>query len=179
MQTPFLIGTRLYLRPLDRTDAPLLAAFVNHPETRRTVLRPRPTSLMQEEAFLMQLGSSERDIMFGLALREGGSLVGVSGLHQLDNVGRKAQLGLLIGLAEQWGKGYGTEATRLMLEYAFTTLNLNKVGLQVFSNNPAARRVYEKAGFRLEGTLREDYFVDGAYVDTLCMGVLRSEWKRG
>ena len=179
MQTPFLIGTRLYLRPLDRTDAPLLAAFVNHPETRRTVLRPRPTSLMQEEAFLMQLGSSERDIMFGLALREGGSLVGVSGLHQLDHVGRKAQLGLLIGLAEQWGKGYGTEATRLMLEYAFTTLNLNKVGLQVFSNNPAARRVYEKAGFRLEGTLREDYFVDGAYVDTLCMGVLRSEWRRG
>jgi [ribosomal protein S5]-alanine N-acetyltransferase len=179
VQPPFIIGTRLYLRPLDRTDAPLLAAFVNHPETRRTVLRARPTSLVQEEAFLMQLGSSERDVMFGLALREGGNLVGVSGLHQIDPVGRKAQLGLLIGLAEQWGKGYGTEATRLMLEYAFTTLNLNKVGLQVFSNNPAARRVYEKAGFRLEGTLREDYFVDGSYVDTLCMGVLRSEWRRG
>jgi [ribosomal protein S5]-alanine N-acetyltransferase len=178
VQTPFLIGTRIYLRPLERADAPLLAAFVNHPETRRTVLRPRPTSLAQEEAFLMQLGSSERDVLFGLALHEGGALVGVSGLHQIDPIGRKAQLGLLIGSPVHWGKGYGTDATRLMLEYAFGTLNLHKVGLQVFSNNPAGRRVYEKVGFTLEGTLREDYFVNGAYVDALCMGMLRSEWKR-
>ena len=178
MQTPFLIGNRLYLRPLERADAPLLAAFVNHPETRRTVLRARPTSLAQEEAFLATLGSSERDVMFGLALHEGGVLVGVSGLHQVDPIGRKAQLGLLIGSSVHWGKGYGTEATRLMLDYAFRTLNLHKVGLQVFSNNPAGRRVYEKAGFRLEGTLREDYFVEGTYVDVHCMGLLRSEWSR-
>lgn len=84
-----------------------------------------------------------------------------------------------IGLGEQdcWGKGYGTDAMRLILKYAFTELNLFRVSLNVFEYNPRAIRSYEKAGFKHEGRIREFLHKDGKYYDLIYMGILRSEWQ--
>jgi RimJ/RimL family protein N-acetyltransferase len=76
-----------------------------------------------------------------------------------------------------WGKGHGTEATRLVLGHAFDTLNLNRVWLHVYEYNEAGLRLYQKVGFRTEGRLREDNVRDGRYRDTLVMAVLREEWR--
>lgn len=176
MKNVFLIGPRLYFRPLEREDAPRLAGFVNDPEVRRTVLTHRPMSVGAEEAFLAGLPNAPGDVMFGICPRDKDTLIGVTGLHKLDTKDRRADFGLLIGDKTQWGKGYGTEATRLMLDYAFGTLNLNKVTLEVFSNNPAGLRAYEKAGFQREGLLRQQHFLEGRYVDGILMGVLRERW---
>jgi len=73
---------------------------------------------------------------------------------------------------------YGTEATQLMLKYGFMTLNLNRIVLNVYSTNPFALRAYKKAGFILEGTLRQDMFREGKYIDVFRMGILREEWER-
>ena len=90
---------------------------------------------------------------------------------------RHSGFGIVIGDKESWDKGYGTEATTLLVRYAFETLNLNRVWLHVFEENARAVRAYEKAGFRREGLLRQDHYRDGRYHNTIVMGLLRDEWK--
>jgi RimJ/RimL family protein N-acetyltransferase len=83
----------------------------------------------------------------------------------------------LIGDKGHWRKGYATEATQLMVNHAFDTLNLNRVQLDVFSFNKRAIQVYERVGFVCEGTLRQTQYNNGAYHDDIVMSVLRDEWK--
>jgi RimJ/RimL family protein N-acetyltransferase len=85
-------------------------------------------------------------------------------------------VGIGLGEREFWGKGYGTEAMRLGLRYAFTELNLHRVSLDVFSYNPRAIRSYEKAGFRHEGRIRKLISRDGRRMDDVWMGILQDEW---
>jgi len=153
-----------------------VAAYLNDPEVRRTLLIHRPLSVGLEQSFLEALGKDEHQVVLGIARHESPELIGSVGLHGLDFRGRRAELGLVIGERSLWGQGYGTEATRMMLDYGFGTLNLNRVWLQVFGHHPAAARVYEKAGFRREGVQREQHFTEGHYVDGVLMGILRSEW---
>lgn len=179
MNHPFLIGASIYLRPLDRADAALLVPWVNDPLVMRTLLLHRPMSLQAEEAFLARAAQDPSDVVLGIALKRTDRLIGVTALHQLDAKDRHVSFGLFIGDRRQWGKGYATEATRLMVRYAFETLNLNRVWLHVFEYNAAALRVYEKVGFRREGVLRQHHFRDGRYWDTIPMALLREEWQAG
>jgi RimJ/RimL family protein N-acetyltransferase len=89
---------------------------------------------------------------------------------------REAFVGLGIGPRDFWGRGFGTEAMQLVLEYAFLEVNLQRVTLNVFEYNPRAIRSYEKAGFRHEGRMREALFREGKRWDLLYMGIRRSEW---
>lgn len=176
MNNAFLIGPRVYLRPLEREDAPRIAGYLNSPPVRRTLALYRPLTVAQEGARLEAIAGSDKDVLLGVALRDGDTLVGVTGLHRLEFRNRNAEFGLFIGEPSLWGKGLGTEATRLMLDYGFGTLNLNRVWLQVYGHHAAAQRTYEKAGFRREGVQREQHYVEGHYVDGILMGLLRPEW---
>ena len=89
-----------------------------------------------------------------------------------------AWVGIGIGERAYWGKGYGTDAMRVLLRYAFTELNLHRVSLGVFEYNPRAIRSYEKAGFVLEGREREAVFRSGKRWDIIFMGILREDWER-
>jgi RimJ/RimL family protein N-acetyltransferase len=89
----------------------------------------------------------------------------------------EAWVGIGMGERDYRGKGYGTDAMRLMLNYAFTELNLNRVTLVVFGYNPRAMRSYEKAGFVLEGRQRRCLHRDGQWWDEVFMGILRDEWE--
>jgi RimJ/RimL family protein N-acetyltransferase len=108
--------------------------------------------------------------------READRLIGCLGLHEMDLRNRHAVFGISVGDKSYWGKGHGSEATRLILDHAFLTLNLNRVWLQVFEYNPRGIRCYEKIGFRHEGRLRQHVYRDGRYWDTLVMGILCSDW---
>jgi RimJ/RimL family protein N-acetyltransferase len=88
-----------------------------------------------------------------------------------------AWVGIGIGERDSWGKGYGTDAMRLILRYAFDELNLHRVSLGVFEFNPRAQRSYEKAGFKVEGRERGAIHRDGKRWDVILMGILRSEWE--
>jgi len=87
-------------------------------------------------------------------------------------------VGIGIGDRKDWGKGYGTDAMGVLLRYAFTEINLRRVSLGLFAYNPRAQRAYEKAGFVLEGRMRQTLFRDGQRMDDLVMGVLREEWEK-
>jgi ribosomal-protein-alanine N-acetyltransferase len=177
MQNPFLIGAKVYLRPLEREDAPVVLPWFNDPEVTRTLLRYRPLNLREEEAFLDSVAQSEHDLALGVAVRATDELVGVTGFHHMDFRNRHCSFGISIGAKGEWGKGYGTEATGLMVQYAFDTLNLNRVWLHVYEYNQRGLRAYEKVGFKREGVLRQDCYREGRYWDTIVMAILRDEWE--
>jgi RimJ/RimL family protein N-acetyltransferase len=176
MKNPFLIGAKVYLRPLEREDAPLLVPWFNDPDVTRTLRRYRPQTLRDEEAFLEKVTQSEHDLALGVVVRETDRLIGGTGLHQIDFKNRSCAFGISIGEKGEWGKGYGTEAAWLVVKHAFETLNLNRVWLHVYEYNQRARRSYEKLGFRQEGVLRQDCYCEGRYWDTIVMAILREEW---
>jgi len=90
---------------------------------------------------------------------------------------RSSEMGIVLGLEAQRGHGIGTEAIGLLLEYAFQTLGLERVELEVDTGNKRAIRCYEKAGFVLEGVKRHAFMVDGEYSDLAVMSVLAGEWR--
>ena len=98
-------------------------------------------------------------------------------LHNIHWVNRNAELRILLGAEGLQGKGYGTRACRLLLRFAFEKLGLHKVYLYVSAVNPRAGRAFEKAGFRKEGTLKDEFFIDGKFVDVERMGVLGTEFR--
>ncbi len=103
-------------------------------------------------------------------------LIGFTTFSSLDPDNGSVLFHITIGERDAWGRGLGTEATQLMLAHAFERLALHRVGLAVFSYNLRAIRAYEKAGFRIEGRLRDAILRDGRYYDEIQMGILASEW---
>jgi RimJ/RimL family protein N-acetyltransferase len=175
MKNPFLIGPRVYLRPLERTDVPLLQAWINDQDVIRNLLNFRPMNLQGEEEFLDKVTRDPDLVVLGIALRSDDRLIGDVALHRIQSRDRQAGFGILIGEKAEWSRGYGTEATRLIVRYAFDVLNLNRVWLHVLENNERGRRAYEKVGFKVEGVLRQSAFREGSYIDSITMGILRGE----
>jgi RimJ/RimL family protein N-acetyltransferase len=110
--------------------------------------------------------------------RVGDRLVGTCAFSQLDGDNGSALYHITIGEKDAWGQGYGTEATKLMLDHAFGTLGLHRVALYVFEFNERAIRAYRRCGFVLEGRSRESIHRDGRWWDELAMSVLESDWRR-
>jgi RimJ/RimL family protein N-acetyltransferase len=177
MNNPFRVGRRIYFRPLERTDAALVQPWFNDPEVTRQLLMFRPVSLHAEETFLEGLAKSETDLAVMIVVRETDRPIGTVALHAGREPHRQARFGLCIGAKDEWGKGYGTEATALMVDLAFDTLNLHRVWLHVLEYNKAGLRTYQKVGFREEGVLRQSHFAEGRYWDTIAMAILRDEWQ--
>jgi len=114
---------------------------------------------------------------FSIHKLEDNQLLGDINLNIINNWGsRDAFVGIGIGDRNDWGKGYGTDAMKIMLRYAFTELNLRRVTLSVFEYNPRAVRSYEKTGFQHEGRSRGALLRDGKRWDVIYMGILRDDW---
>jgi RimJ/RimL family protein N-acetyltransferase len=174
----YLLGERVYLRGATPDDAEVCASWFNDEEVNRYLLTGRrPNTVEQSRKFLQRAMFSKRDIVFAIVERESGRHIGNAGLHRIDPIFRSAVFGLVIGVRECWRRGYGTEVTRLVTDYAFARLNLHRVGLEVAADNPLARRVYERAGYRMEGARREAFYVNGRYLDSVMMSILRQEWE--
>jgi RimJ/RimL family protein N-acetyltransferase len=119
---------------------------------------------------------SPNEIFFNIRILENDILIGFIGLFDLFIHHGDALVAIALGEREYWGNGYGTDALRVMLRYAFNELNLRRVGLIVFEYNPRAIRSYEKVGFISEGRIRGAILREGRRWDWLYMGLLREEW---
>lgn len=173
-----LYGNRIRLRAIEREDIPTFVRWFNDPEVRQHIQMYEPLSRAQEEKwFQAQLERKDEFVFAVEALAEGAWVhIGNTGLHRLDWKNRKAVLGIAIGEKAFWGQGYGTEAVRVLLRFAFLELGLHRVEVEVYAYNTRAIRCYEKAGFRQEGTRREALFRDGRWHDVYVMGILREEF---
>lgn len=173
----YYMGDRIEFRPLELSDEPQLRRWVNDPIVRACLLHRGPISALREREWIEAQGKSPSDYVFGIVARDEDRLIGTTGLHQINPVTRSAVFGLMIGERAYQNRGYGTEATRLALKYAFRELNLNRVALSVFADNWRAIRVYQKCGFQHEGCLRQAQYRNGRYVDAYRFAILREEWE--
>lgn len=176
-----IYGERVRLRAIEREDIPRFLRWFNDPEVRRYLAMYRPLSRAEEERWVDSLLTRREDIVFAIEVKEGEGWVHIGnvGLHRIDWKNRVATLGIVIGERGYWGKGYGTEAVKTMLRYAFGELGLNRVELETYSFNPRAQRCYKRAGFRREGVRRQALYREGEFHDVITMGILRSEFEGG
>lgn len=136
-------------------------------------------SARQYQAWQEQDQASESLTQFTFSIRTLAEdrLIGFIGMGGFEWNHRASWVGIGLGERQDWGKGYGTDAMQIMLRYAFQELNLFRVTLGVFSYNPRAIRSYEKAGFTIEGRVRQIVAREGQYWDEVVMGILRPEWE--
>jgi RimJ/RimL family protein N-acetyltransferase len=172
---------RVYLRPAERDDVPRFVTWLNDARTSRTLALVAPMSIAMEEGWFERAVQAQgRDqYHFVACLLEDDRPIGTIGLHDLDLENGSASLGIAIGDPADTGKGYGTEMIRALVGWAFATLRLERIWLDVYAFNPRARRVYERVGFVHEGTLRHAIFREGQFMDVDRMSILASEWRRG
>jgi RimJ/RimL family protein N-acetyltransferase len=173
-------GERVYLDAVERSDMETIGPWWRS-LTLQQYLNPgamMPQG-MDDELDWFDAARKNTDLyLFGIRTQADDRLIGTTTLMQFNWRCRKCLFGIAIGDQSAWNKGYGSEATALALRYGFMELNLNRIQLFVYSFNSRAVRAYEKAGFAIEGTLRENLFRDGRYWDEYVMAVLRGDWQR-
>jgi diamine N-acetyltransferase len=171
-------GELVSLGPLRRDLIPLYWRWINDFGTTRTLsIQNRPMTLEEETAWFERTVSANGDFAFTIYERSSTRPIGNCDLCKVDFRNRKGEVGMMIGEPEARGKGYGTEAMQLLLDFAFTALGLNSVMLLYYEFNHAARRCYEKAGFREAGRRRQSLWSGGRFWDEVFMDVLASEFE--
>lgn len=178
MTNPFLIGSKIYLRAPQEEDVKIIALSENHPDTRASLYYALPTAPDQQKDKMQKLKDDPRSIVFTICRIDPDSPVGLTYFTRIDWVGRMATFYIAIAEKENWSRGYGSEATRMMVDYAFDTLNLNRVQLHVSVANERAVKAYEKVGFKNEGRLRQAMYFDGKYHDFFLMAILRQDRQK-
>jgi RimJ/RimL family protein N-acetyltransferase len=179
-----LTGPRLRLAAIDTDkDLPVIAAWSRDSEFLRllqtNLARPWTLDGLRHWIGEDQGADAPRFDMYGFGIRTlaDDRLIGNLDLTIPDWSHRDGWIGIAIGERADWNHGYGSEAMRLLLRFAFAELNLFRVTLSVFGYNPRAIHVYEKLGFVEEGRQRDRLRRDGQLYDLIIMGLLRSEWQ--
>ena len=171
-----IVGELVALGPLRRELLPLYQRWINDFGAIRNMGTPRPLTHEQEVAWYDRAATATDECEFTIYELATWRPVGNTGLHRIDHRNRTAEFGIIIGEADCRGKGYGTEAARLMLDYGFTALGLFNVMLRVHAFNLAGQRAYQKAGFREWGRRRHCLFMGGRWWDEVYMDCLASEF---
>lgn len=173
-----LIGKEIYLSPMNVDDTEIYTKWLNDVYVSEYLgMFRKMVSLNSEKKALEQMTSEGHN--FAIVLKKDDTLIGNISLMDVDNISSKATVGLFIGESENRGKGYGTNALKLILNYGFKTLNLRNIMLQVDSDNKQGISCYKKAGFREFGRRHESCFKNGIYVDTVHMEILSYEFCQG
>lgn len=178
LTTPTLHTPRLRLRPFDGADGDGLFAL----HSSAAVLRYWDSSpwadRLRAERFITacrQMADEATGVRLAVDRAADGTFIGWCSLNRWSPVHRSASLGYCFDDAA-WGHGYATEAARALLQWAFATLDLNRVQAETDTRNLGSARVLEKLGFVREGTLREDCVVDGEVSDSWVYGLIRRDW---
>jgi RimJ/RimL family protein N-acetyltransferase len=172
---PFVEGERVDLCAVAEEDVDFLSETINDPAVWQTTGGRTPVTDQQEQEWYEEHASADDgNVNFVVAVDS--EPVGSLGVHGVDDVNGSAELGIFLA-TQYWGNGYGTEAGRLATDYAFRQHRRHRVVARVFEGNDASARVWEKLGFELEGTHRDEVFIDGQYRDVRYYSVLEDEWE--
>lgn len=178
---PYLYGDTIMLREYRQDDMQAIRAWVNDADSVR-YLSSRywmPQSYADTADFLDHVThAGPNGAYFVIAQKETQVYIGQIDLMSINWKLRNAEIAMVIGNEGKRGKGIGTQALQLMLDYAFGTLGLERISLEVATANERAIHCYQKAGFTLEGVKRHAFMVDGEYADLAMMAVLSGEWKQ-
>lgn len=169
-------GEHVYLRALEPDDATLIHEWYQDAET-GGLMGELPRSLRRRRQGIEEShGEGEDHYSFVICLIDDDRPIGRADLFAIDKRNGSAAFGLAIGERSLWGRGYGTDAVNAIVDFAFGQLRLERVWLDTDGANSRAHRIYEKAGFTVEGRFRRAFYQDGQFLDDIRMAMLREEW---
>ena len=166
------------LRPLETEDSNEFYDWASDREITQFSLSSYayPQSKSDILKWLSDINKCTKTVSLGICSPDTGQLIGYAGIASISSLNRCGEFFILIGSKEHWGKGIGTEVTKLITEYGFKTLGLHRVELTAYASNPSAIKAYEKAGYKHEGVKRQSGFRHGVFVDKVQMAALCHEW---
>ncbi len=172
----FIEGEKHYLREVPLSDVnENYYRWMNGPEVNQYLeTRYFPQSMERIKEYVEMANTKSDQVFLAICLNHNGQQIGDIKLGPINWIHRFGEISLVIGEKEHWGKGYASEAIRLVSDYTFGILNLHKVTAGSYSTNLGSVRAFEKPGFELEGTWKKHYFSKGDYVDRVCFGKSRS-----
>jgi len=172
-----LSGNKIYFRSIEREDLVKRVEWINDPVVQATLHYDYPISLARTQKWFDNIVLDRSRVDFSIFILEPDEYIGFCGFLNIDRLVRKAELYMTIGNRTHWGKGFGSEAYKLLTNYGFLELGLNRIyGYQDIDNH-AAFHIKEKLGWKREGILRQDLFAHGRICDRNVMSILREEWK--
>lgn len=180
MRNQVAVGERIYLRPIETSDAEAISrSLTEETEVEFSEDGRVPTSALAFEHWLRPPAADAipREMMFAICLIADDRCIGTATLRHINLVNGTAETGSGLFDAAHRGKGIGTEAKHLLLRYAFVTLGLHAISSSVFAGNTRSAAALRKQGYRLAGRLTGDVHRRGQYRDTLIFDLLRHEWE--
>ena len=180
MKSVFLESKNIFLRPLSKDDSfDNYANWLNDQKTTLFMGSGRfPINVVDLKNYIDSYNNSKDKMLLGIFLKKSSEHIGNITLHMIDWKDRHAEIGIIIGNKNVRGKGYATEAISLITDHAFNKLNLHKLYTGMIKGNEASKRAFEKVGFKVEGILREHFYLNDAYLDCYRMGLLKSEYRK-
>jgi len=166
-------GNQINLRAIERSDLEKLRNMRNEPENNQYFRTWRQLNMDDQERFFKNIVMGDNHIVFGIENKTG-ELIGVCRLSYIQWQARIAEAGIYTKLSEQ-GKGYGTEAMRILVDFGFNQANLHRITAEARVDNAASIEIFKKIGFEVEGTLRDSFFRNGRYYDTIVMSILEKD----
>jgi RimJ/RimL family protein N-acetyltransferase len=167
-------GEKVYLSPIHSEDIEKMTEWLSDIEISRGL--SMAAKIITLESGRASLQSVDSDF-FSIVTQEGDRLIGTCGYWNTDGTQRQSEVIMMIGERNNLGKGYGTEAMKLLLEFGFNIRNLHSIRLRVYSFNKRGIRSYEKCGFKHAGCFREAGRIDGEYYDEILMDILEDEYR--
>ena len=171
-----IVGDRINLRPMRKEDMELRVKWFNDPEVNRTLFLDEELNLQKTLRWFERAAADDSRRDFVIETTDA-KPVGFMGLVGINNRHGIAECYGIVGEKQYWGKGIGTEAHSLLIQWAFDSLGLNKIWAAINMENSAILKVTEKLGFEIEGTLRQEKYHQGKHLDVFRIAVLRSEFK--
>lgn len=169
----YLEGDGLTLNTIEEEDLPFLRDTINDPAVRAGLFNRPPLNLAQEREYFEGVVNDDGSVNLLVCVE--GEPAGTVGLEKIEDVNGSAEIGLFLA-EDHWGAGLGTEAARVLTDYAFCERRLHRVHARVRTDNEASARIWEKLGYRHEATHPEAVFHEGEHVDLELYAALSSEW---
>lgn len=172
-----IIGKKCYLSPINIDDAEKYTEWINDLEVAIYLNFLTQLITLEKEKEILEKMIKENDYIFSIVDFKTNKLIGSCALISLDFINKNAVFGIFIGNKKYWNKGYGEEATKLLLDYGFNILNLNNIMLSGVEYNKRAIKCYEKCGFKIIGRRRKSKIVAGKIYDMIYMDIVSDEFK--
>jgi RimJ/RimL family protein N-acetyltransferase len=172
-----LKGDRISLVLLEKEHLAKRAEYLNDPKVQKTLNFDFPTSLAKTEAWFSKNVLNANRVDFSFQSIDTGDVIGFGGLININQKARKAELYIFIGDKACWGKGFGRDGYKLLVNYGFAELGLDRVYLYQLAENSRAIKATEALGWYTEGLLRKDVWSHGELKDQYILSILRSEWE--
>lgn len=173
MQTEANPQERVRIGPITVQDSEPLFRWFNDPDAARFDYAWRPVDGLSHQKWLASVGSDPSQVWFAIRRHGHPAILGYAILRNIAPVHRSAELGVRIGAEGDRGQGMGKDAARQVLQFAWQSLNLNRLQVSVFAGNERALRLYGALGFRREGVLRKAQYINGEWKNIVLMGALR------